>query len=116
MAVQHVVRVLGSSTLMCALRFGTLPLAKASEIEIEIESPWSFASTKYSSSLLSEFMGYGDADELFDVWAEHWLDEALNDLGEAVAGAVRVGARMLRDNIVTATASNLVIFDWWQPA
>ena len=22
---------------------------------------------------------------------------------------------MLRDNIVTATASNLVIFDWWQP-
>jgi hypothetical protein len=118
MAVQHVARVLGSSTLMCALRFGALPLAKASEIEVGpgIESPWSFASTKYSFSLLSESMRYGDADELFDVWAEHWLDGVLNDLGEAVAGAVRVGARMLRDNIVTATASNLVIFDWWQPA
>lgn len=118
MAVQHVARVLGSSTLMGAVRFGALPIASASEVEVGagIESAWSFASTKYSFALLSDTVRHGTGEELFDLWAGHWLDGVLNDLAEAVAGSVRVGTRMLRDNIVTATASNLVIFDWWQPS
>ncbi len=118
MAVQHVARVLGSSTLMCAVRFGALPIASASEVEVGpgIESAWSFATTNYSFALLSDTVEYGTGEDLFDLWAEHWLDGILNDLAEAVAGSVRVGKRMLRDNIVTAAASNLVIFDWWQPA
>lgn len=118
MAVQHVARVLGSSTLLCAVRFGALPLASASEIQVGpgIDSAWSFATTNYSFALLSDDVRYGTGEELFDLWCEHWLDGVLNDLAVSVAGAVRVGKRMLRDNIVTATASNLVIFDWWQPA
>ncbi len=118
MAVQHVARVLGSSTLMCAVRFGALPLATASDIEVGpgIESAWSFATTKYSFTLLSDRVEHGTGEELFELWASHWLDGILDDLAKAVAGSVRVGTRLLRDNIVTATASNLVIFDWWRPA
>jgi len=117
MAVQHVARVLGSSTLMCAVRFGALPMANASEVEVGpgIESAWSFATTQYSFALSSDAVQHGTGDELFELWCEHWLDGIFNDLAVAVAGSVRVGKRMLRDNIVTATASNLVIFDWWQP-
>lgn len=116
MAVQHVARVLGASTLMCAIRLGALPMASAAEVQVGpgIDSEFSYARTQYSFAILGGPMRHGGPDELFDVWAEHWLDGVLEDLSAAVAGAVRVGARMLRDNIVTAAASNLVIFDWWQ--
>jgi len=111
MAVQHVARVLGCSTLFATLHHRALPIAGLGEIMLGpgIDSPWSFARTNYSFAVVSDRIRHGDADQLFDAWADEWLEGVLDRIAVATAGAVRVGTKVLRDNVLTATASNVVL-------
>ncbi|MCU0274027.1 MAG: (2Fe-2S)-binding protein [Acidimicrobiales bacterium] len=110
MLVQHVAMVLGGATMAGALLQGTLPIATAHQV-IVAPSP----STRWAFSLDTDDLCDGDPVDLLDEWVRVWHDGVLGDLVDAVHHSVRVGRRMLEDNVASAAAANLVFLDWWRP-
>lgn len=110
MLVQHVSIVLGGATMASALLHGTLPLATAERVLVSPSpaSRWGFA-------LDTDEFVEGEPSELLTAWVQHWHDGVLGGIVEAVHRSVRVGRRMLADNVAAAAASNLVFLDWWHP-
>jgi hypothetical protein len=58
----------------------------------------------------------GRPEALLARWVEVWMDGVLGELVDAVHSAVRVGRRMLVDDVMSAAGANLVFLDWWNPA
>ena len=71
--------------------------------------------TRWRFALTDPHLETGTEEELLLAWADHWIDGLFMELVEAIRGSIRVGRRMLRDNVVTAAGSSLVFLDWWAP-
>lgn len=110
MLVQHVSMVLGGATLAAALLHGALPAADPTRIHVSRSS-----ATRWAFRTSSRVVTLGAPEELLDAWLHDWVDGLLTDLVEAVHRDVRVGRRMLWDNVASAAAANLVFLDWWAP-
>jgi hypothetical protein len=115
MLVQHTAMVLGGSMLAAALLHGSLPIAGPDGVTVAPGARTGRGATRWSFSVAPSEIVAGTPDELLPRWVEVWVDEVLGGLVDAVHSTVRVGRRMLVDDVASAAASNLVFLDWWAP-
>lgn len=110
MLVQHVAMLLGGSPFATALLGGVLPVGSVDTIRV---APGQTARWRFG--LESPEIITGSEEELLTTWVDVWVDGVLMDVVDGLRRSVRVGSRLLRDNVATASASTLVFVDWWAP-
>lgn len=116
MLVQHAAMVVGGSTMAAALLHGALPVADLDGVTVRPGSGAGPRATRWRFSVAPRWIEHGSPPELLARWAEVWHDGVLGALVDAVHSTVRVGRRMLVDNVASAASANLVFLDWWAPA
>lgn len=114
MLVQHTAMVLGGSMLAAVLLCGALPVAGVDAVRVA-PGAGSPGSTRWRFSVDEVVVESGPSERLMARWVEVWIDGVLAELVDAVHSAVRVGRRMLVDDVMSAAAANLVFLDWWDP-
>lgn len=114
MLVQHMAMVLGGGTMAAALLHGALPIAASQDVSV-IQVPKGTGMTRFQFFVTPTTIETGSAPTLLERWVDVWIDGVLSPLVDAVHRTVRVGRRMLDDNVSSAAAANLVFLDWWKP-
>jgi ferric iron reductase protein FhuF len=114
MLVQHIAMVLGGATMAAALLHDALPIADSHAVSV-VQRPKGTAMTRFRFFMEPVTVETGSPSELLQRWGEVWMGDVLSPLVDAVHHTVRVGRRMLEDNVRSAAAANLVFLDWWRP-